>query len=401
MHGHTLKSALLSILAMVLVAGVVAAYGDGIFAGFSDTETSTDNKMCSGNLVLELQGEPIQVEYASPLQWYYQDCWLINLGTRSGVACVTITKVSCVEDAPGAGIASSEPELVAEEGGYVGSQLVPGLGVDICDFSNCVDMRIWYDLNGDGDVEDAGELIVDTEKLCDIADLPIELGELPAAEVSSDRGSWGQYFIYHVTTDAGPMVVPLIAGQTIRSGSITVSNNGTNLYVTYGTTGTGWEMDEAHLYVGKNAPPKMAPGKFPYGDDVLPEGTTSRTYTIPLADIPEYDEKMKPIPGSAGLQPCQDIYIAAHAVASTDTESETAWARPGGRRLVRIALCIVQVEDPAFPPDDSRRWWPTNAYQGDFCYFDILFELDQSSLARHWYWTPDDGLVYGLVERGG
>ena len=110
----------------------------------------------------------------------------------------------------------------------------------------------------------------------------------------------------------------LWAGQTINVGTLTVEVIGTDLVVTFETTG-GWYLTETHLYVGTSIPTKSAPGQFPYKHDNL-GGVTSDSYTIPLADI------------GTGWR-----VFAAHAVVENQCEclEETAWGngcekiRPG------------------------------------------------------------------------
>ena len=79
-------------------------------------------------------------------------------------------------------------------------------------------------------------------------------------------------------------VVTLTAGQHIDVGTVTVSNDETNLYVVYETTGN-WVITETHLYVGTEAGiplngggnPKI--GHFPY------HGNDDSPFTIPLAGL--------------------------------------------------------------------------------------------------------------------
>jgi len=397
---------------IILTVSLLAWYGQGIVAGFSDTELSTENKMCSGFMALELngnggpgvEGEPLTVEHAVPCKHYFQDWLLTNLGTTTGTVYVTVQNLFSEEDAPGTGIASSEPELVAEEGGQVGQQTVAGLGIDLANLCDHVDMSVWYDLNGDGDVDDSGELIVDTKKISQLADLRIELGELPAPEGSTAGlgGGWGQYFTYHVGQDGACMTCSLMAGRNINAGAVTICNDGTSLYVHHDTRALGCGMSETHLYVGKNPPPTMAPGKFLCKDESL-DGATCCEHVIPLSEICEYQlvrGKMKPVPGSEGVVPGDAVYIAAHCVVDIDGREETAWATPDSARLFRIAVHMQQLEDPNWTSDESLKWWPTNAYQGDTCFFDLLFELNQTRFARHWTWNMDDGLHFLVVDRG-
>ena len=112
--------------------------------------------------------------------------------------------------------------------------------------------------------------------------------------------------------------VALIAGQTINSGTVTVSNDASFIYVTYTTT-NGWVLAQTHLYVGDcafipvNNPGNPIPGQFPYSS--AHANLTSYTYQIPIAQIPS---------GSCGC-------IAAHAVvkqynsANQVTNQQTAW----------------------------------------------------------------------------
>jgi hypothetical protein len=75
----------------------------------------------------------------------------------------------------------------------------------------------------------------------------------------------------------------------IEVGTITVSDNGTTMTVTYTITSLGWTIEETHLYVGpeegmpatKNGNPKN--GHFPYTSEHNP-GVTSHTFEIPTPD---------------------------------------------------------------------------------------------------------------------
>lgn len=95
--------------------------------------------------------------------------------------------------------------------------------------------------------------------------------------------------------------VMLVAGQTMNSGSVTVTNDANFIYVTYSTT-NGWVLTQTHLYVGDcalipvNNPGNPIPGQFPYAS--AHNNITSYTYQIPISKIPV---------GGCGC-------IAAHAV---------------------------------------------------------------------------------------
>lgn len=121
------------------------------------------------------------------------------------------------------------------------------------------------------------------------------------------------------TTCGEPTTVTLIAGQHINAGTVTVTNDETNLYVTYNTT-NGWKLTELHLFAGAcnaipvNKPGNPMPGQFPYSAN--PASLTTYTFTIPLAN----------------LENC--FCVAAHAVVRNSSGgTETAWGQ--GQRFVQ------------------------------------------------------------------
>lgn len=135
----------------------------------------------------------------------------------------------------------------------------------------------------------------------------------------------------------------LYAGQNIDAGTVSVSNDADNLYVTYTAT-NGWEMVETHLYVGNcneiptsgNGNPQI--GLFPYTEDHNPS-VTNYTYTIPLADL-------------------DDCYcVAAHtALVQYDSQgnviaSETGWAdgesMSDGSWAMSFEYCTQECEEEA------------------------------------------------------
>lgn len=356
----------------MLMIAAIAAMAHGVMAGFSDVEFSTDNRMKAANnqMNLVLSGGPITVEGAWPSCWESEEFTLINAGTLNGTASIHITNLECYEDAPGAGVATSEPELVAEEGGWMNiliPQPIPGytpqqnlaaghaLGVDTCNIADYIDVRIWFDENGNGIFEPT-ELTIQGN-LSALECNWYELGFIPAP--TQIDGGWGTYFEYIIdsATAADPLVLPLIAGQNIIVGEVLVWDDGTNLYVEYNTTGTGFLFDETHVYVGTSPPSKAAPGQFPYKHEGL-GGVTYDLYTIPLSDI------------DGGIESGATVYIAAHA-----SDRETAWAT-GEFRQLKIELHFPDIPCPAYSGDPIFADWPTNAYQGDYCIFDIEFLLE-------------------------
>ncbi|GAI71767.1 unnamed protein product, partial [marine sediment metagenome] len=66
-----------------------------------------------------------------------------------------------------------------------------------------------------------------------------------------------------IVNDIASYKTNLIAGQHTIAGSVTVSNDGENLFVTYKTS-DGWLMNATHLYVDTVEPTISAPGKFPH-----------------------------------------------------------------------------------------------------------------------------------------
>ena len=120
--------------------------------------------------------------------------------------------------------------------------------------------------------------------------------------------------------------VDLIAGQNYLAGSVDIVRNGDSVTVYYSTTGN-WYMTQTHLYVGdcgaipmtRGNNPKV--GHFPYGDETL-NNATSASYTIYMPDS------------------C--FCVAAHAVVSNGTQTETAWGDGidmGGKQWATYFTC--------------------------------------------------------------
>ena len=109
-------------------------------------------------------------------------------------------------------------------------------------------------------------------------------------------------------------VKTLYAGQNIEAGTVNVSNDCQNIYVTYRMT-EDWTLQETHLEVAtsfedipvtKTGNPIV--GHFTYKNGEFPSGTITDTYVIPIN-------------GKNGT-----VYIAAHANVSSHTLNEGAWA---------------------------------------------------------------------------
>lgn len=123
-----------------------------------------------------------------------------------------------------------------------------------------------------------------------------------------------------------PTVVTLLAGQNIDVGTVTVANDGVNLYIEYETKNS-WCMTETHLHVAEDWPEipqtkkgNPIPGQFDYNMDHDP-AVIEYTYTIPLV-----------------LYSGTPLYIAAHAAMQKTIEeapyyaSEVVDAQQGNRK---------------------------------------------------------------------
>ncbi len=88
-----------------------------------------------------------------------------------------------------------------------------------------------------------------------------------------------------------PVTTSIMAGQSTNVGNIIVTNDETNVYVTYMTTGN-YLVKKTHLYVGAcgNIPVNNAGnpriGQYPYQTQ-HGTGISSYTYTIPRSALPE------------------------------------------------------------------------------------------------------------------
>lgn len=132
--------------------------------------------------------------------------------------------------------------------------------------------------------------------------------------------------------------VILIAGQTINSGSVSVTNDANYIYVTYATT-TGWYLTQTHLFVGNcalvpvNSQGNPMPGQFPYAS--AHNNATTYTYQVPISSIPA---------GGCGC-------IAAHAVvvqlssSGQVIQTQTGWGQGirinpnGGNWGMKFSYC--------------------------------------------------------------
>lgn len=113
----------------------------------------------------------------------------------------------------------------------------------------------------------------------------------------------------------------IYGGQTIEVGTLTVSNDEENIFVTYDLSGTDWHLYETHVFVGSfedmplNKPGNPKIGNFPYSESH--NGEQVYTYTFSREDFDE----------------C--FTVAAHAVVKkldengNQIDEQTAWADGG------------------------------------------------------------------------
>ena len=221
----SVKQYMTVVLTTVLVVAVGGSVAGGTMAEFFDTEYSKDNEFGAGTRDLEVSGGPVAIECGTPSGWYSEEFTLSNVGTLDALVTVhipdlgydtvkgvSVKGVKCTEAGTvpsgnppqeyiydgasrsyivgspiGIGVASSESEFVTEEGGYVGQVFVTGLGADAGSdagppdwvMSRFLDIRIYFDENGDGDFLDPGELVAQGT-LSDIACNTYPLGVIPA-----------------------------------------------------------------------------------------------------------------------------------------------------------------------------------------------------------------------------
>jgi len=124
-----------------------------------------------------------------------------------------------------------------------------------------------------------------------------------------------QMSLKSLTEVCGSEIWTIWAGQDIDAGTLTVSNDETNIYVTYSTT---TQFGNLHVWVGtdstafpQNSQGKPVFGQFPYTYDAT--GLNEYTFTIPLSDIEFYNE-------------CgEEIFLIAHAEVLVNGEWETGF----------------------------------------------------------------------------
>lgn len=196
------------VLALVVVAALVVAGTSGVFATWSDSETSMDNIIETGAVDLKVNGaddapwgdgvpSKVDIECMIPAVWYggYEvELWHGGQCTENASAYIHFKDMCCTNvlpkvnpypeggsacwaeaygpDAttgyadPVTGDLKPEPELVAEYGGKVDCRTVPGVGVigDNCSMKSSVEIAV---------TDEAGNLIIE----------PVTIGVLEGEEI--------------------------------------------------------------------------------------------------------------------------------------------------------------------------------------------------------------------------
>ena len=152
---------------------------------------------------------------------------------------------------------------------------------------------------------------------------------------------------FAITSSAEDLVV---GREGMIVGTLTVTESGGDLVVTYTITDPEWELLETHLYVGKTDPEGLtsAPGQFPYSE--LPLSPISQTYTIALSDIDFYElgkGKKWHAEDNLGIGPGDKIYIAAQA--------ELGKINPVTDEAVLDPITGLQIEETAWAEGDPIR----------------------------------------------
>lgn len=137
---------------------------------------------------------------------------------------------------------------------------------------------------------------------------------------------------------AGAATYPLYAGRNILIGTIDVTNDATNLVVTYNITVGDWVMTETHLHISTTTTGfpmsngNVAPGQFDHSTMHDPAVTTYK-YTIPNT-------------WGTGT-----IYIAAHAKVESHQDTLNVYSRPGAD------VKIIEADGLAITPTPAVDTW--------------------------------------------
>ena len=196
--------------------------------------------------------------------------------------------------------------------------------------------------------------------------------------------------------------VTLWAGQNMDAGTVEIGNDGTNLYVTFSTTGN-WLIAETHVHVAtsmEDIPQRNGnpiPGQFDYKTNHDPAVNTF-TYTIPLI-------------WDAGT----DLVIAAHAALILVDDNgnviggETGWGDgpdfPGRNWATYIEYTVQSCnQDPGEGCTLTQGYWRTHSKYGPAPYDQNWASIGEDtaffSSGETWYsalWVSPQGDAYYIL----
>ncbi len=109
-------------------------------------------------------------------------------------------------------------------------------------------------------------------------------------------------------------VAPLMTGKNVRAGTVTVTNDGSTLYVTYTVSG-GWTLTKTHLNISRGIFTRHDGSGRVNVKQNHASGTTTYTYAIPMQ-------------WTAGSK----VYIKAHADVKKNRTTEVACGGRNGRK---------------------------------------------------------------------
>jgi hypothetical protein len=256
-------------------------------------------------------------------------------------------------------------------------------------------------------------------RITTFARLPVAAALLVGLAACADQDPTGmtvpQLAVVVDGTD-GASCSDLLAGQFTDAGDVCATVEGDNLVITY-TTADGWELTEAHLWVGEHLAdmpqtrkgnPKI--GNFPYNSGDI-TGATMHQFSVPLSAF-----------GLTGAETtCDDLslIVAAHAALRKDNgdgtfQTETGWGdgdrfvdrgswatysgitlkcledvNPGGNTETAFAFggadaaCFLGVDEDGDGRGDFNRWGWTNGQLSAGSYtFDIYAGAGQCDLTK-------------------
>ena len=146
-----MKKILVSLMTIAMVGALI---GGGVYAYFSDTETSAGNVFTAGTLNLQVSGaDPLTAHFAVTDTYgggSGSDDWLLkNIGTIAGSLDITFSSI--VDDENGV----NEPEDA--DAGEDGTVAVPGTDGELAEVLALV---IYIDENDDNNYDDPGDTLI-------------------------------------------------------------------------------------------------------------------------------------------------------------------------------------------------------------------------------------------------